>query len=130
MTSIHSHGARVPGSSRARLEPSSRLQYLTGVGPARARLFERLGLLTLEDLMRHYPRSYLDARRFVPIRELKPGELVTVVGKVRSAAALRTRAGRTDFMAAVEDGTGSVACYFFGQPFLARVLKRGAPVVL
>src|SRR2546426_807481 len=130
MTSIHPNRTRSAGPPRLRLEPSSRLQYLTGVGPERARLFERLGLLSLEDLMRHYPRTYLDARRFVKIVELKPAELVTVVGQVRSAAALRTRAGRTDFIAAIEDGTGSLSCYFFGQPFLARVLKRGAQVVV
>ena len=115
---------------RPRLEPSSRLQFLPGIGPARALLFERLGLSTLEQLMRHYPRTYLDARRFVRIAELRPGELVTVVGTVRGAAALRTRAGRTDFLASVEDGSGALGCYFFGQPFLARTLRKGARVVV
>jgi len=112
------------------LQPSSRLQYLTGIGPRRAEAFERLGLTTLEHLVRHYPRTWLDARRFVRIGELKPHELVTVVGRVRSSAARRTRAGRTDFVALVEDGTGSLGCYFFGQAFLSRTLKPGTPVVV
>jgi ATP-dependent DNA helicase RecG len=118
------------GPGRPGLEASSRLQFLPGVGPARSLLFERLGLTTLEQLLRHYPRTYLDARRFVRIAELRPSELLTVSGTVRSAAALRTRAGRTDFVAAIEDGTGTLACYFFGQPFLARTLRRGARVVV
>src|SRR5262249_15174497 len=79
---------------------------------------------------RHYPRAYLDARRFVRIAELKPGELMTVEGKVRHAAALRTRAGRTDFVATLEDGSGTLACYFFGQPFLARTFRVGTRVVV
>ena len=54
-----------------------------------------------------------------------PGELVTVVGEVRTAAALRTRGGRTDFMASIADGTGTLGCYFFGQAFLARTLRPG-----
>ncbi|HEY2954279.1 MAG TPA: ATP-dependent DNA helicase RecG [Candidatus Eisenbacteria bacterium] len=112
-----------------RLEPSSRIQFLRGVGPARARLFERLELTTLEHLLRHYPRDYLDARRFVRIADLKPGELMTVDGHVKHAAALRTRAGRTDFVATLEDGSGTLALYFFGQPFLARTIRRGARVV-
>ena len=116
--------------SAAPLQPSSRLQYLPGVGPHRAARFEHLGLATLGQLVRHYPRTWLDARRFVRIGELKPGELVTVVGRVRSTAARSTRAGRTDFVALVEDDTGSLQCYFFGQPFLARTFRPGARVVV
>jgi ATP-dependent DNA helicase RecG len=113
-----------------RLDAASRVQYLPGVGPARARVFERLGLNTVEQLLRHYPRAYLDARRFVKAGELRPGELVTVVGEVRHAAALRTRGGRTDFAISVSDETGSVGAYFFGQPFLARTIRRGMRVLL
>src|SRR5437867_7612316 len=115
----------MPAVKGPRLEASSLVQYLTGVGPARAALFERLGLVTLEDLLRHYPRAYLDARRFVRIDELKPGELVTVEGRVKHAAALRTRAGRTAFVATLDDGNGTLACYLFGQPFLARTFRHG-----
>jgi ATP-dependent DNA helicase RecG len=120
----------LPRPVRPRLEPADRVQFLPGVGPKRAQLFERLGLNTLEQLLRHYPRSYLDARRFVTVRELRPGELLTVRGTVRRAAALRTRGGRTDFVATVADGSGSIACYFFGQPFLARTFRPGAQVVV
>src|SRR5262245_26488660 len=47
------------------LEPSTRVQYLPGVGPQRALAFERLGIMSLEHLVRHYPRTWLDASRFV-----------------------------------------------------------------
>jgi len=117
-------------TTNSHLEPWSRLQFLPGVGPSRARLFEKLELHTLEQLVRHYPRTWLDARRFVPIAKLEPGEMMTVRGTVRHAAALRTRGGRTDFSATVEDDSGRVHCYFFGQPFLARLLAPGTPVVL
>jgi ATP-dependent DNA helicase RecG len=113
------------------LVPSSRLQYLPGVGPMRAELFARLGLTTLEHLMRHYPRTWLDARRFVRIADLKPGEFVTVEGAVHSAAAIRTRAGRTDFVVSLEDGSGRpLGLYFFGQPFLERTLRKGVRAVV
>ena len=122
-------------STRARetglkaLEPATRLQYLPGVGPTRSAVLERMSLMSIEHLLRHYPRSYLDARRFVRIADLKPNELLTVSGTIRSAAAVRTRGGRTDFMLALEDGSGTLGCYFFGQQFLARVLVRGASIV-
>ena len=122
---------RASASVRVSLEPSSRIQYLPGVGPKRAELFVRLGLTSLEHLMRHYPRTWLDARRFVRIADLRPGEFVTVDGAVHSAAAIRTRSGRTDFIAAIEDGSGAhLGLYFFGQPFLARTLRKGLRVLV
>jgi ATP-dependent DNA helicase RecG len=118
------------GPARPALEPSSRIQFLPGVGPKRALLFEKLELTSAEHLLRHYPRTYLDARRFVTIRDLQPGGLVTVSGTVKHAAALRTRGGRTDFSMTLSDGTGTLACYFFGQPFLVRTLRPGTHVVV
>src|SRR5262245_56719188 len=116
--------------TRAAHDPSTRVQFLPGVGPARARLFEKLGLQTLEQLVRHYPRTYLDARRFVKVKDLSPGMVLTVLGQVKSAAAHRTRGGRTDFTARVADETGAVTCHFFGQPWLARAIAPGARVVM
>ncbi len=116
--------------SRPRPEPSTRIQFLPGVGPARAQAFERLGLVTLEHLVRHYPRDWLDASRFASVKDLVPGQLMTVNGVVKRAAALRTRGGRGDFVATIADGTGTIGCYFFGQSFLARTLRPGTKVVV
>src|SRR5262245_60568730 len=112
------------------LESSTRVQFLPGVGPQRALAFERLGITTLEHLVRHYPRAWLDASRFVKVKDLKPGELLTVVGEVKHAQALRTRGGRTDFAVTVTDGSGTLPCYFFGQSWLARTLTPGTRVVV
>ncbi len=122
--------ARRAAARAPALEPETRLQFLPGVGPQRARLFEKLGLHTAEHLLRHYPRTHLDAGRFVRIADLEPGRLLTVDGVVRQAAAVRTRGGRADFSCTLKDATGTIGCYFFGQPFLARTLKPGTRVVV
>ena len=123
--------SRRPTPGKPPLDPASRLQFLPGVGPQRAEAFARLDLSTVEHLMRHYPRTWLDARRFVRIADLRPGELLTVEGTVHSSVAVRTRAGRTDFQVALDDGSGArLGLYFFGQPFLARTLQRGVRVVV
>ncbi|MFM7230731.1 MAG: OB-fold nucleic acid binding domain-containing protein, partial [bacterium] len=106
------------------------MQFLPGIGPNRALAFERLGLVTLEHLVRHVPRDWLDARRFVKVAEARPGGLVTVVGEIRHASAIRTRGGRTDFVATVADGSALLGLYFFGQSWLARTLTPGTRVVV
>ncbi len=112
------------------LEPRTRVQFLPGVGPRRAEAFERLGCPTISHLLRHYPREWLDATRFVPIRGLRPGELLTVTGVIRNAASIRTRGGRSDLSLTIADDTGTLNAYFFGQSFLARTLKPGSRVVV
>ena len=114
----------------AAMDGQTRVQFLPGVGPQRALAFERLGIVTLEHLVRHYPRTWLDASRFVKVKDLKPGELLTVVGKVKHASVLRTRGGRSDFAITVTDGSGTLPCYFFGQSWLARSLTPGTPIVV
>ena len=124
MTTVRPTGTAPP------LDPRTRVQFLPGIGPQRALAFERLGIMTLEHLLRHYPRTWLDASRFVSVKQLRPGELLTVVGEIRHAAALRTRGGRGDFAATVADASGTLPCYFYGQSFLARTLKPGTRVVV
>ena len=36
------------------------IQYLKGVGEKRAQLYKKLGILTVGDLIYHFPRSYID----------------------------------------------------------------------
>ena len=40
------------------------VEQLPGIGPARAKSLEKLGLATVEDLLRYFPRDYEDRRRF------------------------------------------------------------------
>jgi ATP-dependent DNA helicase RecG len=65
-------------SATLRLRP---LQYLKGVGPERAKQFEKLGIHNVEDLLLYYPRRYEDRRKQL-IAELKDGEMATIAGKV------------------------------------------------
>ena len=59
------------------------LDRIKGIGPYLAARLMAAGLRTVEDLLRHYPRDYIDYSRLLRIRALQPGETVTVVGTVR-----------------------------------------------
>ena len=54
------------------------VQFVRGVGPARAELLARLNLLTVSDLLWNIPRDVLDLTRIVPVFDLKPDVLQTV----------------------------------------------------
>ncbi|MGH7726391.1 MAG: ATP-dependent DNA helicase RecG [Candidatus Eiseniibacteriota bacterium] len=112
-----------------KLTPTTQVQFLPGVGPRRAAALARLGIATLEDLLRHVPRDYLDARRTMPIARLVPRELVTVVGKVTYARVRQAR-GRSDLVTRVEDPSGALGVRWFGQGFLARTIREGDTLAL
>ncbi len=60
------------------------LTYLKGVGPQKAEKLARLGLLSIRDVLFYYPRDYIDYARQVKIKDLVPGETVTLVATVKS----------------------------------------------
>ena len=57
---------------------------LPGIGPKKAALFSRLGLHSLGDLLRFYPRDYEDRTKLVSIAELEPGQPACFLASVIS----------------------------------------------
>jgi ATP-dependent DNA helicase RecG len=108
----------------------SPVQYLKGVGPVRAQALSRLGIVTVADLLRHYPRTHLDRSRVTPIRDLRSGAEATVLGRVLTSGERRSRQGRTVQTVAVADAGGTLFCQWFGQPYLLRQLRPGLEILL
>ncbi|MBM3288471.1 MAG: DEAD/DEAH box helicase, partial [Candidatus Eisenbacteria bacterium] len=104
--------------------------FLKGVGPGRAALLSKLMIHTIGDLLLHLPRAYLDRRRVVGIDGLAPEMAATVAGEVIGARVRRVRGGRQDLLATVEDGTGRLSVVWFGQPYLSRIVRPGARLLL
>ncbi len=85
------------------------LQFLKGVGPRRAADLERVGLVTLEDLLTRFPIRYEDRSRLQTITSLKPAQTASVAGRLLSCGLRSTRRpGFKIFDAVVDDGTGSI----------------------
>lgn len=102
------------------------LTVLSGVGPKNAAMLARLGLRTLGDMLYHFPRRYEDYTALKPIRDLRYGEQVTVIGTVSFTEARKTRDGKTHiFEVVIHDGTGGLRLTFFNQPWLINRIKQG-----
>ena len=106
------------------------VQFLKGVGPGRAPLLQKLGLLTARDVLYHAPHRYEDASTITRIDQLRAGIDATIVGRVVSSGVLPTRRGLRIFQAVVRDSTGMVECAWPGQPYLERVIHRGDLLLL
>lgn len=69
----------------------SSIQYLKGIGPAKAKLFERLDISSVADLLHYYPRTYQDRRENAPNSGLNPTSLVVFKGRVLRAQTIPAR---------------------------------------
>jgi ATP-dependent DNA helicase RecG len=105
------------------------VETLTGVGPAVRKKLERLGLLTVRDLLQHRPFRYEEPVRELRIAELGGDEEVAIRGEVLSVS--KRRRGRLQMLTArVSDGSATVSATWFNQPWLERQLQAGTPVRL
>ena len=107
------------------------IRFAKGVGPKRAELFEKLGILTIEDALWHIPWRYEDRSMILPIRNLTAGTCGTISGTIHSSTLQQTRRrGMTMLKVIVQDETGSLEVIFFNQPYLKDTLTLGAGVIM
>ncbi len=105
------------------------VETLPGVGPALKRKLDRLGLVTVGDLLEHRPFRYE-----LPVEELRIAELggddeVAIRGEVLSVS--KRRRGRLQMLTArVSDGSATISATWFNQPWLERQLQPGTAVRL
>ncbi|HSU92643.1 MAG TPA: ATP-dependent DNA helicase RecG [Gemmatimonadaceae bacterium] len=104
--------------------------YLKGVGPHRAELLRKLGIVVARDLLFHVPHRYEDASTISPIASAEPGMNVTVLGTVISKGVIPTRKGLRIFQAVIRDDSAMIEVSWPGQPFLDRVIKKDDKLLL
>ena len=98
-----------------------------GVGPAAAARLERLGVVTVRDLLLLLPRGYEDRTAVVPLSKAASEQKVAVVATVSSIMDIGW-AGRGKARtpkAIVTDDTAEAALVCFGRPFLRSTLEPG-----
>ena len=106
------------------------IRLLKGIGPARAASLERLGVRTIADALLLMPRRYEDRRSFTPIGRLRPGEAASVLGRVKAAAAGRTRRGIPYCEVLLDDRSGTLVARWYRQPYLTQMFRPGLQVIL
>jgi ATP-dependent DNA helicase RecG len=93
--------------------------------PAADALAGGLDIRTVRDLLHHYPRRYIDRSKVAPIRDVRLGEYVTVIGRVKKVHTRPTRRGKPMVTVTLYDGTGYLDLTFFNQPWIAKAYREG-----
>lgn len=100
------------------------------VGGRAATALGSLGITTVEQLLAHYPRRYVERGELTDLASLRVGDDVTVLARIAATRARRLPQGhgrrpRDILEVDVTDGTGRLTLTFFNQSYRARDLREG-----
>ena len=103
------------------------IQFIKGVGPRRVEQFKKLGVCTVEDLVRLYPRAYEDWSAPLSVAQAPLGEPCCVKARLTAPfSEHRVRKGMTLYKANADDGkSGLLQITLFNNRFLAQKLRAG-----
>lgn len=127
------------GAESPALEPFRKsVQYLKGVGPKRAEKLEKLGILTVWDLIHHFPRRHDDRTERVAIGRVQPGTTKTLQGTVEDFDVVRAGRHLSIGRAFLKDESGSIVASWFRHASprwdvfagLRKQLVKGATVLV
>ena len=116
----------MPTESHTTLTPDTPVRYLKGVGPKTAERFEKLGIVTLADLLCHYPRRYIDFTKPYSIAEAPADVECVVKAEVFAKPGGRILPGgrRMERITAGDD-VSSLEITWFNNPYAAQKLQLG-----
>lgn len=108
------------------LELQTDIRYLKGVGESRAALYQKLGIETVEDLLYHIPRRYIDLTRPTPLAAAVPGQKCAVRALLAAKGReQRIRRGLSLFKLTAVDGPVTLHITFFNAKYTVEALREG-----
>lgn len=108
------------------LELQTDIRYLKGVGESRAALYQKLGIETVEDLLYHIPRRYIDLTRPTPLAAAVPGQKCAIRALLAAKGReQRIRRGLSLFKLTAVDGPVTLHITFFNAKYTVEALREG-----
>lgn len=105
------------------------LKDLKGIGPKTEKLFNKLGIFTVTDLMYFFPNTYLSYHEPISIGNLEAGKIQAVTGMLDKDASLVSLHGLRMTNVYIRDISGKLRITWFNAPFLKNTLKAGSVFV-
>lgn len=113
------------------MDLNSSIENLTKIQKPQIAALLKLEIFTFQDLLLYFPYRYLDFSVTKQIKDLRPGENVSIKSTIKSISSRFSFRGRMSLAeAVVSDETGNIKVVWFNQPYLAKSLKAGEEIFL
>lgn len=101
------------------------LRHIPGIGYVHGRRLAEINLLTVSDLINHFPFRYEDFSEIVPINEAQINTKITLKGEIWQIKNIFTKYGKKLTQAIFNDGTNSINLTWFNSTYLTKSIKVG-----
>lgn len=108
----------------------SKVSELKGIGEKTEKVFAKLGIQTIGDLIRYFPRTYDVYEEPIPISEVVEGSVCTVTGVIYGAVRVNGTRNMQVTTLTLKDITGTLSVKWFRMPFLRSTLRAGEILTL
>jgi len=109
------------------MNPNSSIEDNFRLTTPQKKALNKLGLLTIRDLLYHFPQRYIETPQIKYIRDLEAGDHAIIYGKVSKI--LATKAFRKKIpmtKAVIEDASGKIRLVWFHQPYIKNMISEGS----
>ncbi len=113
---------------RSSISLDDSVRYLKGVGPKKAGLLAGLGIITVRDLLNHFPFRVDDFSKVTSIALARPGDEVTVQGTVVALSFVPSQRGRA-LRVGISDGGHVLHLVWYNTPYVYQNLRKGQMVL-
>ncbi len=107
------------------MEAIDNIKVIKGIGEKTEKLFHKLGIETVQDLLEHYPRGYDEFERPIPIAVINEGATVSLEASLVSSPKVKRIRNLQIINVAVKDSSGTIHLTWFNMPFLQKTLRAG-----
>lgn len=111
------------------MQYDSHITEYSRLSPIQKQALKKLGIITISDLLYHFPARYGDTSQTMNISSLQKGDTAVIFGKIsklKTSKGFKTKIAMAD--AWVEDESGKIHCVWFNQPYLAKMTPEEALV--
>ena len=112
------------------MDERSGIREIKGIGEKAEKTFSKIGIHTVGDLMRYYPRGYEVYEDPVAVGEIEEGHTMTVSGAIYGRVQVSGSPKMQITTLYLKDLTGTLKVIWFRMPFLRNTLSRGGVITL
>ena len=113
-----------------KLELSSCVRNLPGVGASTLKLLNRLHIYTVKDILMNFPREYDDRRNLPKISQLSQGKTQSVFAILEKVSEKKVKKNTHIIEAVLVDDSGRITATWFNQAYLLKVLVPGVKLLV
>lgn len=120
----------IKGQNKKVMNEYSKVRELKGIGEKTEKILEKIGIYTVGDLLRYYPRTYDIYEAPVVIADIQEGKTLTLQGKIFGTVQVSPNRKMQVTTAILQDRTGSIKIIWYRMPFLRNTLHSGMQIIV